>query len=967
MRGVTVSEISRTSYMNIKRLDTKIDIKNLLKPKVAETKELRADKMKGMYFNARSILNKLEELKIRINKENPDIIGISESWLHEGIDDSIVTIPGYVLYRKDRCDSTKCKGGGVMFYVKVDIQAEIIEFKEIYKFDYMWLKLKLDFGKEGFIGVFYRPPELTEEYIKDLKKCMGAVTGKLLWICGDFNYGGVDWKMGTSSNSDRKFMECVNDLLLYQMVKESTRENRILDLVLTTDNNTVGDVEITEPVGNSDHNTISFEIIVEHRKLHFNKKAFNYNKGDYSSIGKELNMIDWNKELANKPVDDQWEFIKDKLIELRNKYIPSRRLKDSTDEAWMNKKVKKMIVKKKKYWSRYQKRNTYSAKIKYKKMRNKVIKAIRRAKAKFEQKLAIQTSDNRKSFYAYANKKKNKSQVIGPLIRENGEEVEDIPQEFNNFFASVFTKETNDNYPEVIVKKVEDQSLLLGDLEINEDIIEKIISRLKMNKSPGEDEINSIFLIKLKEQVKKPLVILFKKSYNTAVVPGDWKKAKVTPIYKKGSKRLVGNYRPVSLTSQICKVFEKLLKNHISNYMEEFCLLRESQHGFRENRSCLTNLIEHTEYISASLDDGSPVDVFYLDLQKAFDKVPHKRLLHKLEAFGIKDKNLNWIRDWLKNREQVVNCNQLVSEKIEVISGVPQGSVLGPLLFTLYIDDLDEEIKGKILKFADDTKLSCKVKTAEERVQALSDLDRLNNWSKVWMMPFNIEKCKVMHMGRNNPNIKYALDGIELKSVEEEDDLGVKFKNTLSFSGQCEKVVSKVNGIVRMIYKTISSRSAKVLIPLFKSLVRPKLEYCIQVWRPSLKQDISLIERVQRRFTRAIKEVKGLKYKERLDYLGLNSLEARALRADLLLVFKVIKLNETNILRKFFTLNTSGRRGNCLKLFKGRSRLNVRQNCFSNRVVEGWNSLNDTVVLSSSVNVFKSKIGRLLSMSGELI
>jgi hypothetical protein len=325
-----------------------------------------------------------------------------------------------------------------------------------------------------------------------------------------------------------------------------------------------------------------------------------------------------------------------------------------------------------------------------------------------------------------------------------------------------------------------------------------------------------------------------------------------------------------------------------------------------------------------------PVDVFYLDFQKAFDKVPHKRLLDKVKAFGITNKNLDWIKDWLKDREQVVSCNDKISDKIEVLSGVPQGSVLGPLLFTLYIDDLDEGINGKMLKFADDTKLICKVKTSEDRKKAQLDLDCLCNWSKTWLMPFNIEKCKVMNMGRNNLKTCYKLDGVKLKSVEEEEDLGVKFNSTLSFSGQCEKVVHKANSVMRIIFKTISSRAAKVLIPLFKALVRPKLEYCVQVWRPYLKQDIKIIERVQKRFTRAIKEVKGLKYKERLESLGIKSLEARAMRADLILVFKTIRLNEGKHLKHLFTMNISRTRGNILKLYKGRSRLNIRKNCFSN-------------------------------------
>jgi hypothetical protein len=333
----------------------------------------------------------------------------------------------------------------------------------------------------------------------------------------------------------------------------------------------------------------------------------------------------------------------------------------------------------------------------------------------------------------------------------------------------------------------------------------------------------------------------------------------------------------------------------------------------------------------------------------------------------VTGKNLNCIRDWLCNREQRVCCNSLESNRAAVISGVPQGSVLGPLLFTLYIDDIDEKVKGKVLKFADDTKLTCKVGTEEEYVAAQSDLNELSNWSQTWLMPFNIEKCKIMHLGKKNPKNIYKLNGKKLMSVEEEVDLGVTFNSDFTFGKQCEKVVSKANSTMKLILKTVTSRSAKVLIPLFNSLVRPKLEYCIQVWRPYLKQDIKMLEKVQKRYTKRIKEVKGLRYEDRLLSLNINSIEARELRADLILVFKILRLNETNCLRKYFSLSNSSTRGNVLKLFKYRSRINLRKNCFSNRIIDSWNILQDTVVLSNTVNVFKSKIGRLLGMSGELL
>ena len=192
---------------------------------------------------------------------------------------------------------------------------------------------------------------------------------------------------------------------------------------------------------------------------------------------------------------------------------------------------------------------------------------------------------------------------------------------------------------------------------------------------------------------------------STAEIPDDWKKANVTAIFKKGSKKQPGNYRPVSLTCQMGKVLEKIIKEDLVHYLESNKLIFETQHGFRIKKSCLTNLLEFTKFVGDKIDEGKPVDVIYLDFQKAFDKVPHIRLINKLKALGIGGNVLNWIREWLKDRVQRVVINGEKSDWAHVSSGVPQGSVLGPILFIIYINDIDESILSLILKFADDTKL----------------------------------------------------------------------------------------------------------------------------------------------------------------------------------------------------------------------------------------------------------------------
>jgi len=217
-------------------------------------------------------------------------------------------------------------------------------------------------------------------------------------------------------------------------------------------------------------------------------------------------------------------------------------------------------------------------------------------------------------------------------------------------------------------------------------------------------------------------------------VPQGWKIANVTPIFKKGTKLDSGNYRPVSLTSHIGKLIESLIRDTMINHLSQNRLINESQHGFtfRHKKSCLTNLLEYLEYVVNQIDAGDPVDVIYLDFQKAFDKVPHRRLLQKLRAHGITGSIINWIENWLADREQRVVINGIRSRFTAVISGVPQGSILGPLSFIIFINDLDDGVVSKILKFADDTKIVSKVASKDQIKILQSDLHRMFSWSQDW-------------------------------------------------------------------------------------------------------------------------------------------------------------------------------------------------------------------------------------------
>ena len=253
----------------------------------------------------------------------------------------------------------------------------------------------------------------------------------------------------------------------------------------------------------------------------------------------------------------------------------------------------------------------------------------------------------------------------------------------------------------------------------------------------------------------------------------------MTPIFKKGDRGCPGNYRPISLTSIVGKILEGIIVDRIVEFLEENNLLLESQHGFRRHRSCLTNLIEFFHGMLQDFDRNRAIDILYLDFQKAFDKVPHKRLMSKVRALGITGAVSNWIEAWLKDRRQRVAINGASSNWIPVLSGVPQGSVLGPLLFIIYINDIDVGIVNRIAKFADDTKLGANVATSESVEMLRLDLEKLGEWSVKWLMPFNLDKCKVMHIGHANQNADYLLLDHDIVSTDLEKDLGVLISSDL--------------------------------------------------------------------------------------------------------------------------------------------------------------------------------------------
>ena len=356
------------------------------------------------------------------------------------------------------------------------------------------------------------------------------------------------------------------------------------------------------------------------------------------------------------------------------------------------------------------------------------------------------------------------------------------------------------------------------------------------------------------------------------------------------------------------------------------------------------------------IEEGDAIDVIYTDFSKAFDSVPHCRLLKKIESLGIQGNVLNWIKGFLSDRKQQVRVDGKSSRWREVMSGIPQGSVLGPSLFVIFINDLPDVVDSLCKLFADDVKVFQRVNIRRENHALQNDLEGLISWSSKWQLPFNTDKCECLNIGKNNPYVKYKMGGNELKQARFEKDLGVIIDRDLKFREQAATAIKKANSTLGIIKKAFACLDEVSLPLLYKSLVRPHLEYGNVIWGPFNKEDIISVEKIQRRATKMVKSMSHLDYGERLKNLNLPSLQHRRRRGDMIFAYNIFSKKVNIKYEDLFRLSSSRTRGHQYHLIRQQATKKCRANSFSNRIVSDWNTLPEEIVNATTTLNFKQKL-----------
>jgi hypothetical protein len=925
------------------------------------------DHIPAFFVNARSLCNKMSLLRSYVNEYSPLVVCITESWGNDGVDDAFFSLPSFTLYRCDRQNSV---GGGVLIYVSDTLPSVLVSRFSLDGSEAVACRITLSpktHHSDLILCCVYRPPsyDLRESRLLDYISGVVSTSSKFFVLCGDFNCPEIHWP--GCKKAPVQSLPLVNWSLnhfLIQYVSAPTRpaSQTVLDLIFTSVSTPVSEVKINECFGTSDHALITFNILTPFTPFVNHCKLPMYSMAKWRLYLRVLINSRW--PISGKfTVSEAWTIFRSNILHAAASAIPVK-VKQSW-KAINSAKVRTAVRAHRRAYAALEQHPSFVNRLKLQISRKKINATIYVETCKHEAHLARVLRCDPKPFWSYVKSNTLSRSPISAVRNNNDELVNDsgtIAECFSNMFSSIFKADCQ-SIADVSTSEYCDKSI--ANIIFTPYDVYTILQSLPSATSNDHDNLCYLLLKKGGFFLASKLSDLFNFSMQCASYPDSWRTVRVTPVFKSGKRDLCSNYRPIAITSCVSRVMERIIVKQMMNFFMMNNVIRPTQHGFLPKRSVETAGLVHLDFLTNVLDRGMTADVLFLDFSKAFDTVPHTRLMHKLYQYGIKGTLFNWISNYLSNRNMTVIVNGSLSPPAPILSGVIQGSVLGPILFSIYVNDIDLCISSaNIVKYADDIKLSVSIpKTHDLYTNVIRDLQldltNVSSWSIQNGLSLNTTKCKVMHFGSANPCYDYLLNDITLDHVSSFKDLGVTISNTCSFNEHISCVVAKANRILGIIKKTFVSRNVIMYVTLYKSLVRPILEYCSLLWCPYRSYLSDQIEAVQRRFTRFFPSICHLPYKRRLSELNLLSLKARRLRYKLIFLYKMINGLTTLAPKDFFCFSSSSRH-NVRKIVPVSSKRDCRRYFFFVDVVFYWNLMSTNDVTVSNVKHFKRNVESFL-------
>ena len=919
-------------------------------------------------INFQNIKNKKAELLNIIDSYNPNIIIGTETWLTESIHSSEIFPSSYNVYRKDRKGTI---GGGVLIAIRTDVISEQLSADS--DTESIYATVTLEKGNRLIIGALYRPPSSSAEYMDNLCSSLESVTAKyrkaVMWVGGDLNLPDIDWKtqsiVGNSNPVfiNQRFLDCVHHCGLEQKVDFPTRQAATLDLFLTNRPTLVD--KCSAAPGIADHDMVQIAASVSaKRNKPVARKIFLWDKADMEAVrtsSREVASEFCTTFSTSSPIESMWTFIKEKLLRIQEEHVPSKTTSTRFSQPWVTREIKQISRRKKRsYWKA---RRTGSAKDikRYKHLKDLSRTTCRSAYNSYITNIiSPDSTSNPKRFWSFVKSPRTDSSGVAPLKDTTGTTHSESSKKadiLNSQFSSVFNK---DERGDTIPDKGPSPHCDMPAICVGVEGVYKILTNLQIHKATGPDNIPCRILKETAKEIAPMLQLFFQASLDQGQLPKEWKTANVVPIFKKGEKSKAENYRPVSLTSVTCKMLEHIVCSSIMRHLDMHKILHDAQHGFRKRRSCESQLILTVQDLAKNIDNRGQTDLILLDFSKAFDKVPHKRLLYKINYYGVRNSTLWWIGDFLGGRTQQVLLEGVTSSTAPVQSGVPQGSVLGPLLFLLFINDLPDAVsEGSAVRlFADDCALYRDIKSAADAIQLQEDLNNLQKWEADWLMEFHPKKCQVLNITnkRNVITHPYSIHGHTLDVVDSTKYLGVHIHKSLKWNHHIDQVAKKANNTLAFLRRNFHQcpRNTKALC--YTTLVRPLTEYSSVIWDPYTAENIRKLEMVQRRAARMVysnyqttSSVSAM-----LNHLNWMSLQERRAQAKAVMMYRVV--NQQIDIPSQILVPTISPRGNNISYLVPYARTLTYQKSFFPDGIRIWNSLPSVAVCAPSVDSFKFQI-----------